>query len=67
MDYIGILKFKDDFKTFLNIMKNKRIRNYVMRNYLYLLPFIGKSLFAQDNTKIIPLLKSSDLEASPIR
>ncbi len=43
---------KNDWKTF----------KYLTKNMMYELPFIGKRLFAKEARKIIPTLKSSDID-----
>ncbi|EAJ7401828.1 FAD-dependent oxidoreductase [Campylobacter upsaliensis] len=45
----------------LGMFKDATIRNYILYNYLYELPFINKSLFVKNARKIVPSLKMSDI------
>ncbi|TKX32640.1 FAD-dependent oxidoreductase [Campylobacter aviculae] len=48
-------------KVTLNMFKDSTIRNYILYNYLFELPFINKRLFVKDAKKIVPSLKTSDI------
>lgn len=48
-------------KVFWNLLKDSTIRNYILRNFLFEIPFINKKLFVKDAQKIIPDLTTEDL------
>lgn len=48
-------------KVSFSMLKDSEIRNYILYNYLFELPFINKSLFVRDARKIVPSLKASDI------
>lgn len=48
-------------KVSFGMLKDSEIRNYILYNYLFELPFINKSLFVRDARKIVPSLKASDI------
>lgn len=61
-EFFEALKFdKIVLKVTLGMLKDPTIRNYILYNYLFELPFINKSLFVKDARKIVPSLKSSDI------
>ncbi len=47
--------------VFWDLFKDSDIRNYILRNFLFEVPLINKSLFVQDAKKIVPTLKQSDI------
>ncbi|MBO1923188.1 FAD-dependent oxidoreductase [Thiomicrorhabdus sp. 6S3-12] len=49
-------------KVFWDLMKDSTIRNYILRNFAFEIPWLRKRLFAKDAQKIIPDLKPEDLE-----
>jgi len=49
-------------KIFWDLLKEKDIRNYVFRNFLFEVPILNKKLFVKDARKIVPSLKEDDLE-----
>ncbi|RDU71258.1 FAD-dependent oxidoreductase [Helicobacter aurati] len=51
----------DVFKATYNLISDAEIRNYILRNIAFHLPFFGKRLFIQDAQKIIPSLKLEDI------
>ncbi|WP_104758316.1 FAD-dependent oxidoreductase [Helicobacter acinonychis] len=53
---------KDVFKIAFDLMSDKEIRNYVLKNMVFELPVIGKREFLKDARKIIPSLSLEDLE-----
>lgn len=53
---------KDVFKIAFDLMSDKEIRNYVLKNMVFELPVIGKRKFLKDAQKIIPSLSLEDLE-----
>lgn len=48
-------------KVLLGLLKDKDIRNYLIRNYMFEVPFLGKRLFVKDARKIVPTLKDKDI------
>ncbi|PAF41336.1 FAD-dependent oxidoreductase [Helicobacter sp. 11S03491-1] len=53
---------KEVFKISCDLLSDKEIRDYVFRNIVFELPYIGKRKFLKDARKIIPSLKLEDLE-----
>lgn len=49
------------FISFFNILSEKVIWQYILKNYLYDIPLIGKRLFLKEARKIVPSLQLSDL------
>lgn len=52
---------KDVFKVLYTLMRDKDIRNYISKNFLYEIPGIRKPLFAKEVRKIIPSMGAEDL------
>lgn len=48
-------------KVTFGMLKDTTIRNYILYNYLFELPFINKHFFVKDARKIVPSLKASDI------
>jgi malate dehydrogenase (quinone) len=62
-DFFQTLRFDGKIvKIFLDLLKDASIRNYILRNFLFEIPYFGKKLFLKDAKKIIPSLKMSDVE-----
>ncbi|MBZ7987638.1 FAD-dependent oxidoreductase [Campylobacter canadensis] len=69
--YHGLKSLPEFFKTLrldsttikilLDLMKDKTIRNYILYNYLFELPFYNKKLFVKDARKIVPTLSTDDI------
>lgn len=49
-------------KIFYELLKDSDIRNYILRNFLFEVPYFGKRAFLTDARKIIPSLQASDIE-----
>jgi malate dehydrogenase (quinone) len=61
-DFIKSLRFdKTIAKILFNLMKDSDIRNFVLRNFGFEIPFLNKILFIKDAQKIVPSLKISDI------
>ncbi|RLA68222.1 MAG: malate:quinone oxidoreductase [Epsilonproteobacteria bacterium] len=63
LDFFKTLNF--DFKIvkiFWDLLKDRDIRNYVFKNFLFEVPLINKKLFVQDARKIVPSLSLEDIE-----
>lgn len=50
------------FLSFFNILSDKVILKYILRNYIYDIPLIGRRLFLKEVQKIVPSLQLSDLK-----
>ncbi len=50
------------FISFFNILSEKAILKYMVKNFLYDIPFIGKRLFLKEVQKIVPSLQLSELQ-----
>ncbi|MDF1874466.1 FAD-dependent oxidoreductase [Sulfurimonas sp. SAG-AH-194-I05] len=48
-------------KIFYDLLKDSDIRNYVLKNFMFEVPFINKKLFLQDARKIVPSLGADDI------
>ena len=61
-DFCKCLKFdKNVFEVFTNLLKDSDIRSYILRNFLFEVPFINKKEFVKDARKIVPSLSENDL------
>ena len=62
-DFFFTLRFDLNIvKIFKDLLKYKDIRNYIFRNFLFELPYIGKKAFLKDARKIVPSLSEDDIE-----
>lgn len=62
---LGLLKLNcnlDILKTLKDLVLDKEIRDYMIKNIFFEIPYFGKKKFLADVQKIIPSLKLSDLE-----
>jgi malate dehydrogenase (quinone) len=50
------------FLSFFNILSDRVILQYILKNYIYDIPFIGKRLFLKEVQKIVPSLQLSELQ-----
>lgn len=50
------------FLSFFNILSEKAILKYIVTNFIYDIPFIGKRLFLKEVQKIVPSVPVSDLK-----
>jgi len=48
-------------KIFYDLFKDADIRNYVLKNFMFEVPYINKKLFLQDARKIVPSLSEEDI------
>ncbi len=48
--------------SFFNILSDQVILKYIVKNFIYDVPFIGKRLFLKEVQKIVPSLKVNDLQ-----
>ncbi len=49
-------------KIFYDLLSDGDTRNYILRNFLFEVPYFGKRAFLKDARKIIPSLKVTDIE-----
>ncbi len=52
---------EDVLKVFYDLLKDKDIRDYILKNFMYEIPGVRKSLFAKEVRKIIPAIEADDL------
>ncbi len=52
----------DAFMSFFKILSEPVILKYIVTNYIYDIPFIGKRLFIKEVKKIVPSIKLSELK-----
>lgn len=63
MDFWKTLRFDKNIAAALwKLLKERDIRNYIFRNFLFEIPFINKYLFLKDARKIVPSLKLSEFK-----
>lgn len=63
LDYFKVLGLdKHVLKAFGKLLGEKDIRNYILRNFAYEVPLLGKRLFAKEVRKIIPILQANNLQ-----
>jgi len=61
-DFFKTLRFDKDIVTiFAELMGDSDIRNYILKNYMYEIPFINKHLFVKAARKIVPSLSVNDI------
>lgn len=68
-NYSSILEYlqtaglnRDAIASFINILADPVVFKYILKNFLYDLPGLGKVLFAQEVKKIIPTIKLNQLK-----
>ena len=62
-DFISALNIDKDVTTvYMDLLKDKTIRRYILRNVLEELPWLGKEVFVKDAQKIIPTLDADDIK-----
>lgn len=63
LDFFKTLKLDINvIKIFLELFSDSDIRNYILRNFLFEVPYFGKKAFLKDARKIIPSLQMEDIE-----
>lgn len=61
-EFFEALKFDGKIaKITLGMLKDSIVRNYILYNYLFEIPFINKRVFVKDIQKIVPSLKAGDI------
>ncbi|MDR0762180.1 MAG: FAD-dependent oxidoreductase [Campylobacteraceae bacterium] len=53
---------KKIIKILFDLFKDKDIRNYILRNFVYEIPFVKKRAFLKDIKRLVPSLKLEDIE-----
>ncbi len=62
LDFFKTLRLDHNvIKIFVDLLSDSEIRNYVMKNFLFEVPYINKKLFLQDAHKIVPSLNEEDI------
>jgi len=62
MDFFKTLRLDwTVLKIFYDLFKDADIRNYVLKNFMFEVPYINKKLFLQDARKIVPSLSEEDI------
>jgi len=62
-DFIAALNIDSDvISVYLDLLKDKTIRHYIMKNVIEEMPFVGKEVFIKDAQKIIPSLNVEQLQ-----
>lgn len=62
-EFFEALKFDSKVaKVTLSMLKDPTVRNYILYNYLFEIPYINKRLFVKKINKIIPSIKADDIE-----
>ncbi len=62
LDFFKTLRLDHNvIKIFYDLLKDSDIRNYVLKNFMFEVPFINKKLFIQDARKIVPALSEEDI------
>jgi len=63
LDFFKTLNFDMSIvKIFWDLLKDSDIRNYLLTNFLYEIPYINKKLFVKAARKIVPSLSVDDLK-----
>ncbi|MFA5233216.1 MAG: FAD-dependent oxidoreductase [Sulfurimonas sp.] len=63
MDFWKTLRFDKNIAMALwKLLKERDIRNYIFRNFLFEIPFFNKYLFLKDARKIVPSLKINEFK-----
>eukprot|EP00070_Physeter_catodon_P036420 XP_028343314.1 uncharacterized protein LOC114485709 [Physeter catodon] len=61
-DFLEVLNPDLDLiKVYLDLVGTAHMRNYILRNFLFEVPRLNRTLFAQDVRKIVPSIKAEDL------
>ena len=63
IDFFQTLRFDSNIaKIFWDLLSDSDIRSYIMRNFMFEVPYINKRLFVKDARKIVPSLQLEDIE-----
>jgi malate dehydrogenase (quinone) len=62
-DFLSALNIdRDVTSVYMDLLKDKTIRRYILRNVVEELPWLGKDVFVKDAKKIIPSLEADDIK-----
>ena len=62
VDFFKTLKLDSKvIKIVYGLLKDREIRHYILRNFLFEVPYFGKRAFLKDARKLIPSLQLSDI------
>lgn len=62
IDFFRTLRFDMNIVSiFIDLLSDSDIRNYIMRNFLFEVPYLNKQLFVKDARKIVPSLTTDDI------
>jgi malate dehydrogenase (quinone) len=63
LDFWKTLRFDGKIASiFVDLLSDSDIRNYILKNFMFEVPYINKKLFLNDAKKIVPSLSESDIE-----
>ena len=63
MDFVSTLQLDlNVIKIFYGLLKDSEIRAYILRNFLFEVPYFGKKAFLKDARKIVPSLQMEDIQ-----
>ena len=63
LDFVSTLKLNINvLRIFKDLLSDSDIRNYILRNFIFEIPYFGKKMFLKDARKIVPSLAESDIE-----
>jgi len=61
-DFLSLFSFDSGVMgTMWDLIREKEIRNYMLKNFMFEVPYIRQRLFLQDARKIVPTLQLEDL------
>jgi malate dehydrogenase (quinone) len=62
MDFFKTLRFDGNIvRIFMDLLGDADIRNYILKNFLFEVPYLNKKLFVQDARKIVPSLQEDQI------
>jgi len=62
-EFLSSMQFDTNvMRIFIDLLKDSDIRNYILRNFLFEVPYLGKLAFLKDARKIVPSLSTQDIE-----
>ena len=62
LDFFKTLRFDTNVvKIFMELLSDAEIRNYILRNLLFELPYVNRKLFVRDARKIVPSLREEEI------
>lgn len=63
LDFLQTLRLDHNvIKVFYDLLKDSDIRNYLLKNFLFEVPYFNKQLFVKDARKIVPSLQLDEIE-----